>query len=735
MKKSTILTGLFLFLGSFSMAQYKPIAKEIVNLKTQKATFQKVNLFSSSTNSNKKATVKDAQFLTLDLAALQNFSKKASTNIELVLPYNGKEIVLELTENTQVFDKDFKVTDENYKVHHYKPGKYYKGIIKGDLNSLVGISLFENEVIGVITSEEYGNLNLGALTNEDGTMKKNATEYVMYSDKFLPREELGAFCGADQVLENQDVAHHHTAGKSSSNFDNNRIPTMYFEVDYNIFQYRQRNIDNVLDWLSAMYNNVQLLYANDDIQVVMRSVMVWTTQDPYQNIGTSSLAYLEKFRKTRASFDANVGQLIGVDPGGLGGIAYLNALCTSNNYSYSDINHTYYDFPNYSWNIMVITHEFGHNLGSQHTHACAWNGNNTAIDGCYTLEGNCANPGLPTNGGTIMSYCHLQSVGINLNNGFGPQPRQRIIDFINSRTCLPTDLDNVCITYHPEYQVTNVTENGATIQINLTNNEVIDWNYKLSRYNQAIPSTWSTQENSNTFTFTDLQPNTYYRLRVRKACDTTNPSGVDLIFTTAGDFCNNDLQFVDFGGPNGNYTPNENWTRTIVPHQAGSKLKVEFTSFKTEAGNDIMRVYDGLNTDAEELSPSAGLSGNLSTNLPTFEATNEQGALTFKFTSDNGVQLSGWTANVSCSTLGVNDNAKTVDFSYYPNPVQDELNFVSKVAVKSIEIFSLDGKKVLAKSFNNVFSTNISMKQLPAGSYVVVVNFDGRSTSFKVVKK
>lgn len=72
---------------------------------------------------------------------------------------------------------------------------------------------------------------------------------------------------------------------------------------------------------------------------------------------------------------------------------------------------------------MVIAHELGHLMGSQHTHACVWNGNDTAIDGCAGLtEGFCGTPGIPANGGTIMSYCHLRPQGINFNFGFGTQP-------------------------------------------------------------------------------------------------------------------------------------------------------------------------------------------------------------------------------------------------------------------------------------------------------------------------
>ena len=88
---------------------------------------------------------------------------------------------------------------------------------------------------------------------------------------------------------------------------------------------------------------------------------------------------------------------------------------------YAGINSSYADVPTYSWTVDVIAHELGHLFGSQHTHACVWNGNNTAIDGCYTTEGNCGNPGEP-NKGTIMSYCHL-GPGKDLSLGFGPTAR------------------------------------------------------------------------------------------------------------------------------------------------------------------------------------------------------------------------------------------------------------------------------------------------------------------------
>ena len=76
----------------------------------------------------------------------------------------------------------------------------------------------------------------------------------------------------------------------------------------------------------------------------------------------------------------------------------------------------------------------GHNLGSPHTQSCSWVGG--ALDNCYTTEGGCAPGPAPTNGGTIMSYCHLTSYGINFNNGFGTQPGNLIRSKVNGATCL-----------------------------------------------------------------------------------------------------------------------------------------------------------------------------------------------------------------------------------------------------------------------------------------------------------
>jgi hypothetical protein len=195
-------------------------------------------------------------------------------------------------------------------------------------------------------------------------------------------------------------------------------------------------------YVSALFNQVAALYQNESILTTISQIYVWTTDDPYT--ATTSSELLAQFRKTRTSFNGDLGQLLTLkNIDGLSSFKEGGSLCSSISYKYSvagiDPFITSSFSPIYTWSVNVIAHEFGHLFGSHHTHACEWNGNRTAIDGCYPVEGTCADPGYPSGGGTIMSYCDLvPSVGVKFNLGFGPQPGNLIRNNYNNASCLQT---------------------------------------------------------------------------------------------------------------------------------------------------------------------------------------------------------------------------------------------------------------------------------------------------------
>jgi hypothetical protein len=216
----------------------------------------------------------------------------------------------------------------------------------------------------------------------------------------------------------------------------NRYVKLYLETRYDLFQ--SKGSESVVNsFIRGAMNQVGALYSNEEINVVISTLYIWTSQDSYTATYPDDL--LSQFQSTRTSINGDLGQLIYL--GGAGIAAGFDGLCnssTANKLSVTGIGTSYNNFPVYSWTVKVITHEFGHLFGSRHTHACVWNGNNTAIDGCASTEGGCPLPPIPSNGGTIMSYCQNTSVGVNFNLGFGPQPGNLIRNKVSNTNCLST---------------------------------------------------------------------------------------------------------------------------------------------------------------------------------------------------------------------------------------------------------------------------------------------------------
>ena len=71
-----------------------------------------------------------------------------------------------------------------------------------------------------------------------------------------------------------------------------------------------------------------------------------------------------------------------------------------------------------------------------------------------------------------------------------------------------------------------------------------------------------------------------------------------------------------------------------------------FQSFDVEQNWDFLYVYDGTSTSAPEIGTYTG-----STIPGTIVSTNDEGALTFKFTSDQSINKSGWAAYVRCQEI------------------------------------------------------------------------------------
>ena len=721
MKNLSILVALFSILG---LTAQNKVAQDIASLQSVNTNFKSftvLNATSTIPTPEINRTVENATFALIANDGVNAIFKTRPEHISLRIPYNGSEVSV-LLFKAEIANELFHVDTDKKKNVAYIQGAHYRGIVEGDMNSVVSMNFFADELNGIISSTSLNNLVVGKIDK-----KFNASEYIIYSDANM---KISNDFRCD-VRDDASIDMHVEHDEESRDISSAKCVTLYFEVDYDLYLANGSSVTTTTNWMTSVFNNVQTLYANDGISTALKSVFVWTQNDPYS--GTSSSDYLYQFQTLRQVFDGDLGQLVSMDPGGLGGVAFLNGICNTNNYSYSDVNLSYSSVPLYSWTVQVITHELGHQMGSRHTHACGWNGNNTAIDGCGSQagysEGSCAIGPIPSAfvKGTIMSYCHLiGGVGISFNNGFGPQPTTTITGRVNAGTCLSSDCINTCI---------NTIANVVTPIV--TNNSIsLNWDDLggSSNWQIAVLPISGTFANyiSKTVTnhvFTGLTPNTYYKIRLRPLCSGATSTAREIIVATTADWCSGVI-ITDTGGTTNNHGNMESFVRTFIPNEANKKIKMEFTAFGLEDTYDYLYIYDGANTDA----PLVSGSGFTGTNSPgTIISTAADGSLTLRFASDPLENDIGFTANISCEdNLGTSDFG-VLDFSYFPNPTNGIVTISSKTEINEVNVYNIAGQLLYNNKVNNL-QANVDISAFSTGTYFFKVQFGEISKTFKIVK-
>jgi Metallo-peptidase family M12/Secretion system C-terminal sorting domain len=732
MKKIFTIASLFSFVFLFAQNE---VAKKIQQLESSRVVFRPFTVLTVSQDKpdeNLNNVVTNATLAKIKTTIVNDIVANKYEFIELSIPYNGAIVKLDLYK-VNLFAEGFHVDTDKTKNILYEKGVHYRGIVKGDYNSVASFNFFPNELNGVASNDELNNLVIGKLDKTN-----NVNDYIVYSDSKM---QVGS--GFECSFKDDESLHNETTTTVNRDINSVRCVTMYFEIDYNLYQLNGNNSTTTTNWMTSVFNNVQSLYNADGITISLKSMFIWTTLDPYEGIGTSSSAYLYKFNEVRPVFDGDLGQLVGKDPGGLGGVAVgINGLCSQNNFSYSDIdNISIVNVPTYSWTVQVITHEFGHLLGSRHTHSCAWNGNNTAIDNCASsalgssAEGySCRTTPLTipstTTKGTIMSYCHLVSgVGIKFSNGFGTQPKNAILTAVNNGPCLSTDCINTCINTISSISVNNVGTDTATISW-IDSGTFTAWKVRVYPFGGS-PGSW-VSVTTNNYIINGLNPNSYYVAEISPSCSSgLEIGGRELIFVTAANFCSG-IQFTDSGGATGDYTNMETVIRTIIPNVANNDIVLTFSAFSLEVDYDYLYVYNGNSTAAPLMNPG----GATGTDIPgPFVSTAVDGSLTVKFYSDQGVIDSGYIATITCSPRLNTNSSNYIDFSYYPNPSNGKVIINSKTAINQIQVYNVTGQLLLDNNLNDT-AINVDISAFAQGTYFFKLKFDGnKEANFKILRR
>ncbi|MCD6064423.1 MAG: peptidase ADAM/reprolysin, partial [Flavipsychrobacter sp.] len=318
----------------------------------------------------------------------------------------------------------------------YQSGVYYRGVVKGVPNSLAAFSFFKGDVYGIFSIPNSGNMVIAQMKTGAATGK-----YVLYNDLDQQLSPT-AGCGTDKL-----PALPAAGTKNKSAFHSCKDVEFYIKADYEMYTDNSSSTTDVVNYITAAFNIVATLYRNEAVYISLKHIEVNTAPDIYQTLPLNAFDFLTTFGDETQNnlHGADLAMLASTRGGNMGGVAWLGTVCTPYNsfqsagpYSFCNLKLNAQPLPAYSFDIQLMAHEPGHNLGVMHTHNCGWPGG--AIDACVPVEpaGGCPvpSPQYPPGGGTIMSYCHtVAGVGVDLTKGFGPLPGDTLRDGVAAAAC------------------------------------------------------------------------------------------------------------------------------------------------------------------------------------------------------------------------------------------------------------------------------------------------------------
>ncbi len=186
-------------------------------------------------------------------------------------------------------------------------------------------------------------------------------------------------------------------------------------------------------------------------------------------------------------------------------------------------------------------------------------------------------------------------------------------------------------------------------------------------------------------------------------------SGLTQMNGPTGEFSDGSLEF--------DYYNNTVCMWRIEP-ETGDATTLHFTAFDTEAGNDVVKVFD---LGSQEL--LAEYSGNYNGNLPE-PVTSPSGQMFVTFSTNKSEVHTGWGAYYVTSMVGVDDvDDESNEVMIFPNPATNQVNVDLSGFEKeelNIEIFGMDGRMYVQEAFNVEGQTySLNLENLPAGIYLM----------------
>jgi cysteine-rich repeat protein len=204
-----------------------------------------------------------------------------------------------------------------------------------------------------------------------------------------------------------------------------------------------------LDYIAALVAAANTIYERDlGLHLNASYVRLWTSPDPWtagttdgqldqlQAYWTNPANGMPALAGPRALVHFLSGRTV------TGGIAYISAVCSDYyGFGVSQVDGDFnLAFPSQIWDVVVFTHELGHNVGSQHSHCYS-----PPLDRCYNQEPGCYSGSVVASRGTIMSYCHTLPGGLGNIDLLFPAPVVTVVrQVVTQAACLEPTGPTTC---------------------------------------------------------------------------------------------------------------------------------------------------------------------------------------------------------------------------------------------------------------------------------------------------
>ena len=469
-------TILLLLIASTTFAQDWPLKKIVQDKKANSIAFTPIPAFSFV--SNKTVGLKGTyQELKLNATFSKQLLQQKPEAIQVTIPISStKNIICELVKFTLgnvIFTENDKDVIENIKVP-----VTYRGIIAGQ-SSKNNVMLTVNEDYLSFTATADDRVLQITKANEKAT-----SAYRLYNstqiDNPLPTLDCGTGSKATPTASNIGID---LSGATKPLGYLDKCVYVFVDCFDSMYIWRDTSTQKTINYVYELFNYVATGYLNEQISVQLTGINIWKPGDTTYRHASSALGLADMSARWKDNFWGNIcvgldyGRGVGGRAGGIGTSKGVAAnTCPAFDYSgsnkisaccYNDLNMSggFVDFPHgpntTQDQVDLVIHEIGHLLGAHHTQWCGWIISTGfpitfgALDNCFATEpvyvgdSPCA-PGPPPPGGkgTIMSYCHLNSL-ISFNNGFGVQPGNAVRNYIDKNSCFPNCLVCTGIRYNP----------------------------------------------------------------------------------------------------------------------------------------------------------------------------------------------------------------------------------------------------------------------------------------------